>query len=107
MPAESPLLTAENLHKSYRKNAEKVCVLRGLDLEVYPGEFLAVVGASGSGKSTLLHLLGTLDRPDQGSIHLGGERAADRPGVGADRGGVQHPAGAAGGDAAPGAGAAV
>jgi len=79
MPAESPLLTAENLHKTYRKNAEKVCVLRGLDLEVYPGEFLAVVGASGSGKSTMLHLLGTLDRPDEGRIYLEGHRIDNVP----------------------------
>jgi lipoprotein-releasing system ATP-binding protein len=79
MPAESPLLTAENLHKTYRKNAEKVCVLRGLDLEVYPGEFLAVVGASGSGKSTMLHLLGTLDRPDEGTICLEGGRIDNLP----------------------------
>src|SRR5947209_19938414 len=74
-----PLLTVTDLHKTYRKNAEKVRVLRGLDLEVYPGEFLSVVGASGSGKSTLLHILGTLDKPDQGSIHLEGQRIDDRP----------------------------
>ena len=46
----------------------QVQVLRGLDLEVYEGEFLSVVGASGSGKSTMLHLLGTLDQPDDGAI---------------------------------------
>ena len=74
-----PLLTANNLHKTYRKDAVEVRVLQGLDLEVYPGELLCVVGASGSGKSTLLHLLGTLDRPDQGSIHLEGERIDDSP----------------------------
>jgi lipoprotein-releasing system ATP-binding protein len=68
------MLTAVNLHKTYRKNAEKVQVLRGLDLEVHRGEYLSVVGASGSGKSTMLHLLGTLDRPDQGEIHLEGRR---------------------------------
>ncbi len=82
MLAESPLLSATDLHKTYRKNANKVHVLRGLNLEVYPGEFLCVVGASGSGKSTMLHLLGTLDRPDKGTIRLEGRRiddlAADR-----------------------------
>ena len=65
-----PLLSAVNLHKTYRKNAERVEVLRGLDLEVHESEFVSVVGASGSGKSTMLHLLGTLDHPDHGSIHL-------------------------------------
>jgi lipoprotein-releasing system ATP-binding protein len=73
------LLTATNLHKTYRKDAEKVRVLRGLDLHVEAGEFLTVVGASGSGKSTMLHMLGTLDRPDAGSIHLDGERIDDLP----------------------------
>jgi lipoprotein-releasing system ATP-binding protein len=70
----SPLLRAINLHKAYRKSAQPVPVLRGLDLEVYEGEFLSVVGASGSGKSTMLHLLGTLDRPDDGAIELEGRR---------------------------------
>jgi lipoprotein-releasing system ATP-binding protein len=73
------LLTATNLHKTYRKDAHLVPVLRGLDLEVYPGEFLSVVGASGSGKSTMLHLLGTLDRPDEGEIRLEGERIDNQP----------------------------
>ena len=74
-----PLLTATNLHKTYRKDAVKVRVLRGLDLEVYPGEFLSIVGVSGSGKSTLLHLLGTIDRPDEGEIRLAGKRIDDLP----------------------------
>ena len=77
MQAENPLLSAVNLHKTYRKNVNKVHVLRGLSLEVYAGEFLCVVGASGSGKSTMLHLLGTLDRPDKGTIHLEGRRIDD------------------------------
>ncbi len=71
------MLNATDLHKTYRKDAEKVRVLRGLDLRVESGEFLTVVGASGSGKSTMLHLLGTLDHPDAGSIHLDGERIDD------------------------------
>ncbi len=74
-----PLLTATNLHKTYRKDAVKVRVLRGLDLEVGSGEFLSIVGVSGSGKSTLLHLLGTIDRPDQGVICLAGKRIDDLP----------------------------
>ena len=60
------------LKKSYRMGRATVRVLSGLDLAVQRGEFLAVVGASGSGKSTLLHLMGLLDRPDEGSITLEG-----------------------------------
>src|SRR5437763_13879754 len=73
------MLTATNLHKSYRRHKVVVPVLRGLDPEVHPGEFLSVVGASGSGKSTLLHLLGTLDRPDEGEVYLDGKRIDDLP----------------------------
>jgi lipoprotein-releasing system ATP-binding protein len=79
MLESSPLLTAVNLHKTYRKNAIAVPVLLGLDLDVHPGEFLSVVGASGSGKSTLLHLLGTLDQPDEGEVRLDGRRIDNGP----------------------------
>ena len=68
------MLVAANLVKSYRRAADAVRVLQGLDLTVHAGEFLSVVGASGSGKSTLLHLLGTLDAPDSGTISLDGKR---------------------------------
>jgi lipoprotein-releasing system ATP-binding protein len=74
MNADFPLLVARELHKAYRKHKIEVPVLTGLDLTVWAGEFLCVVGASGSGKSTLLHLLGTLDQPDRGTILLDGER---------------------------------
>jgi lipoprotein-releasing system ATP-binding protein len=73
------MLTAVNLHKTYGKGAGAVRVLRGLDLTVEPGEFLSIVGMSGSGKSTLLHLLGTLDRPDEGEIRLDGVRLDNLP----------------------------
>ena len=73
------MLRAENLSKTYRRHAVEVRVLSGLNLEVRTGEFLSIVGASGSGKSTLLHLLGTLDAPDSGSIHLDGRRIDDLP----------------------------
>src|SRR5947208_5272372 len=71
------MLTAVNLHKTYRKHSVSCEVLRGLDLEVRRGEFLSIVGQSGSGKSTLLHLLGLLDRPDEGRIRLDGKRIDD------------------------------
>jgi lipoprotein-releasing system ATP-binding protein len=85
MSDTAPLLAAVNLHKTYRKHAIQVPVLGGLDLEVQEGEFLSIVGASGSGKSTLLHLLGTLDKPDQGGIHLNGERIDNLPAERRDR----------------------
>jgi lipoprotein-releasing system ATP-binding protein len=66
-------LQTSNLCKSYPTRSGDLCVLRGIDLQLPPGEALAVVGPSGSGKSTLLHLLGTLDRPTSGSYLLGGK----------------------------------
>ncbi len=73
------MLVAENLYKTYRRHADVVRVLNGLNLEVKTGEFLSIVGASGSGKSTLLHLLGTLDAPDSGRIILDGKRIDNLP----------------------------
>lgn len=66
-------VVAQGLCKTYRDGIRDVEVLRGVDLEVHPGEFIAVVGPSGCGKSTLLHLLGALDIPDEGSVEIGGE----------------------------------
>ncbi len=67
------LLKAEAVHKTYRIGHETIPVLRGAALEVQPGERVAIIGLSGAGKSTLLHVLGGLDRPDQGTIRLDGE----------------------------------
>jgi len=70
------LLSARGLHKTYTLGQRSLEVLRGVDLELRRGEFLALRGASGAGKSTLLHLLGGLDAPNQGQILLAGRDLA-------------------------------
>ena len=65
-------LEVQNLEKDYPTRGGPLVVLRGISLELKPGEALAVMGPSGSGKSTLLHILGTLDRPTRGTVRLGG-----------------------------------
>ncbi|AWW40177.1 MULTISPECIES: ABC transporter ATP-binding protein [Streptomyces] len=69
----TPLLRAEGLVKTHYGEGAPAHAVRGVDLSVAHGEFVAVTGPSGAGKSTLLHLLGGLQRPDEGSIRLDGE----------------------------------
>ena len=66
------LVEATRLWREYKLGGETVEALRGVDLNIEPGEFVALLGRSGSGKSTLLNLLGGLDRPSRGSIRVGG-----------------------------------
>ncbi|OZG73686.1 lipoprotein ABC transporter ATP-binding protein LolD [Hahella sp. CCB-MM4] len=70
------VLSCQAVHKSYVQGKETIEILRGIDLDVTPGETLAIVGASGSGKSTLLNILGALDAPSSGDVYIAGKKAA-------------------------------
>jgi putative ABC transport system ATP-binding protein len=68
----APIVEIRGLCKSYRRGSQRVPVLEGIDLDIPEGEFLALMGPSGSGKSTLLNLIAGIDRPDSGSLRVGG-----------------------------------
>jgi len=70
-------VNCQNVFKSYRVSERAVEALRGLDLDIDGPGFFAIMGRSGSGKSTLLHLLGSLDRPDSGTIEIAGVSVHD------------------------------
>jgi len=72
MSSDNLILGGEEIYKSYRMGATKLEVLKGANLAVQEGEFVAIIGASGSGKSTLLHILGALDNPDTGTVSFDG-----------------------------------
>ena len=72
-------VSVRGLNKSYLVGSQRIHVLRDLDIDVAPGEMVAIVGASGVGKSTLLHVLGGLDRSDSGVVQLAGIDVAGMP----------------------------
>ncbi len=72
-----PVIKVENLHKIYEMGDNRVHALRGISLEIYKGEFVAIMGASGSGKSTFMNLLGCLDKPTEGVYLLDGTNVAE------------------------------
>ncbi len=78
----TPLLQIHDLHKAYMLDGVTIQALRGIDLTVERGEFVAIMGPSGSGKSTLMHILGCLDVADAGSYYLNGR---DVTGMDSDR----------------------
>jgi putative ABC transport system ATP-binding protein len=71
---DATLVHATDIHKEFRRGGERIDVLKGTNLEIPRGDFLALMGPSGSGKTTLLNLLGGLDTPTRGSIDIAGQR---------------------------------
>src|ERR1700684_522461 len=71
-----PILSARGLKKTYMIGKRTLEVLRGVDVEVARGDFVALRGASGTGKSTLLHLIGGLDTPNAGEIFFAGQNVS-------------------------------
>ena len=71
-PGPAPVLKARQIRRVYPAGTGDLAVLKGVDLDLFAGQTLAVTGASGVGKSTLLHILGTLDRPTAGTLEISG-----------------------------------
>ena len=73
MQAVSPILSVQNLRRDFKMGDEIVHALRGVSFDIYPGEFVTIMGTSGSGKSTMLNILGCMDRPTSGHYILDGQ----------------------------------
>ena len=68
-----PIIKLDNVWRTYKLGKTEVHTLRGLSLEIFPGDFVAIMGSSGSGKSTLLNIIGCLDSPTKGKVYLKGK----------------------------------
>lgn len=73
--SKNSLLKTINVTKTYHIGTNEIQALRGVDIEIFEGEFVAIVGKSGSGKSTLMHIIGLLDSPSTGEIYINGKNA--------------------------------
>lgn len=74
--SETAVISCENVSKYFQQGNARIDVLDSVDLQINKGESVAIVGMSGAGKSTLLHLMGGLDKPDQGQVFLGEQNLA-------------------------------
>ncbi len=74
--SRAPMIEVRGLEKTYRTARGALTLFHGLDLEIFPGELVAIVGQSGAGKSTLLHILGALDAPTAGTVHCASTNVA-------------------------------
>jgi len=75
MNSRRPILSVRNLFRSYKSGDGVLEVLRGADIDVYPGEMVGLIGPSGSGKSTLLHAAGLLEKPNNGQVYINGRES--------------------------------
>ncbi|MFO1387540.1 ABC transporter ATP-binding protein [Cellvibrio sp.] len=76
MTDKQPLIKLTGVTKSFQNGDLETRVLHGIDLEIYPGEFVAIIGQSGSGKSTLMNILGCLDKPTTGEYYFSGKNVS-------------------------------
>jgi putative ABC transport system ATP-binding protein len=77
MSSKKPIISCKDLTKIYRMGDQEVRALDGVTLDIYPGEFVAIMGPSGSGKSSLMNLIGALDRPTSGEMLINGRSLSD------------------------------
>jgi lipoprotein-releasing system ATP-binding protein len=69
-----PILQVSGLKKRFSKNGSDIDILKGIDVDIYEGDFITIMGPSGAGKSTFLHIIGTLDAPTEGDIAFRGKK---------------------------------
>jgi putative ABC transport system ATP-binding protein len=86
----SDLVTVRNVHKHFTRGSERIDVLKGVNLDIPAGDFLALMGPSGSGKTTLLNLIGGLDAPTEGAVQVGGVNISSLRGTELSRWRAQH-----------------
>jgi putative ABC transport system ATP-binding protein len=77
MSSQKPIISCKDLTKVYTMGDQEVRALDGVTLDIYPGEFVAIMGPSGSGKSSLMNLIGALDRPTSGEMLINGRSLSD------------------------------
>lgn len=79
MNSRRPILSVRNLHRNYPSGGTILHVMKGADIDVYPGEMVGLIGPSGSGKSTLLHAAGLLEEPNAGEVYINGKESLKLP----------------------------